>query len=129
MNSYRGIEDNFLMYYRFIECFYKRQNNKNTFMKCCIKDHCASFSNKDTSYWEDEAHEIICLRNRYVHSGYYLKNGHLRIKSRGTDKPGYTVNADYDFIYEKTKMLYLMVIDIIFKDMLQIDHYEYKKQM
>jgi len=129
MKSYRGIEDNFLMYYRFIECFYKKQNIKNAFMMRCITDHCLSLKKKEMECWENDALEIVNLRNHYVHTGYYIKNGCLKIYLKGEKKPKYTINVDYNYIYEKTKMLYLMVIDIIFKDMLGIDNYKYKKLM
>ena len=34
---------------------------------------------------EDLARQIICLRNRYVHSGYYIKNHSLRITFNDLD--------------------------------------------
>ena len=36
-------------------------------------------------------------------------------------------NVDFDWIYERTKILYEIVIDIIFKNMLQYENYGFNK--
>ena len=74
------------------------------------------------------AQEIISLRNHYVHSGYFIKNGCLRIDFGKDEKElqDYTANVDVNWIYERTRLLYAMVIDIIFKDMLGIEEYDYR---
>jgi len=75
--------------------------------------------------------EIISLRNHYVHNGYYIKNSSLRVsfkKINGKTNPkNYTAdNVDAHWIYERTKILYEVVLDIIFKDMLGYEKYQYK---
>ena len=90
-------------------------------------------SNKDKSHRtgktlsaeaEDLANEIITLRNHYVHSGYYIKNECLRIKTREHCKC-YIVKADTEWIYERTKILYDCSIDIIFRDMLGFETHSF----
>ena len=82
---------------------------------------------------EDLARQIICLRNRYVHSGYYIKNNSLRITFKDLDEKtsklkSYTLNnVDDKWIYERTKILYTIVIDIIFKNMLEYKKYGFKR--
>ena len=128
LNTYRNIEDNFLMFYRFIECFYKRQNI-NKFIESSIQYHYNNKNKHTIENTENEAQEIVCLRNHYVHSGYYIKNNSLRISfdKEKRDSRDYTVKVDFSWIYEKTKELYLIVIDIIFTDMLGIKEYEFKR--
>lgn len=99
----RSIEDNFLLFYRFIECYYKKQqisNIRTTFITYSIK----------------------------VHSGYFIKNSCLRVSfdriNRTRNFRDYTVNnVDIHWIYERTKMLYTIVIDIIFHNMLGYSDY------
>jgi hypothetical protein len=81
---------------------------------------------------EKYAQEIICLRNHYVHSGYYVKNDCLRIvfeRIEGKKNPkDYTENnVDFEWIYERTKILYTIAIDIIFSKMLGFTEYRFKK--
>lgn len=81
---------------------------------------------------EKYAKEIICLRNHYVHSGYFIKNSSLRIsfdKVNGKKNPkDYTVNdVDVYWIYDRTKILYEIAIDIIFNKMLGYTDYKFKK--
>lgn len=74
-----------------------------------------------------------CLRNRYVHSGYYIKNNSLRITFKDLDEKtsklkNYTLNnVDVKWIYERIKILYTIVIDIIFKNMLEYKKYRFKR--
>lgn len=135
MKTSRSIEDNFLMFYRFIECYYKKQqvsNIRTTFVTYSIKEHYAPKHNLSEEQIENYAREIICLRNHYVHSGYFIKNSCLRITfdkiNRKKNPRDYTVNnVDVHWIYERTKILYRIVIDIIFHNMLGYPDYKFSR--
>lgn len=135
LRTSRGLEDNFLMFYRFIECYYKKQNIKgikNTFIEYSIKNNYKGFNKIGEEKLEDFSREIISLRNRYAHEGYYIKDNKLyvtypKIGKKANPKNHRIYNADTDWIYEKTKVLYEIAIDIIFRDMLGYDKYEFKK--
>lgn len=135
MKTSRSIEDNFLMFYRFIECYYKKQqisNIRKTFVSHSIKEHYAIKHNLTDEEVEKYAQEIICLRNHYVHSGYYIKNACLRISfdkiNKKKNPKDYTVNsADVHWIYERTKMLYKIAIDIVFNNILGYQEYKFDK--
>ena len=131
MDSSRNIEDNFLMFYRFIECYYKKtsiEGIKKTFISYSLNKHYPNnLTNEDL---EDLSLEIIKLRNHYVHSGYYIKNSKLSIihdKINGKKNPrDYTVTGiDGIWIYNKSKILYKIVVDIIFKEMLNYNDYDF----
>lgn len=133
LRNERGIEDTFLSYYRFIERYYKSSGIKgaaNSFIEFGIRDH----GNKKTvSKFNQEKliREIISLRNQYVHSGYYLRNSCLKVKyprvNNKKNPKDYTANnIDIQWIFDRTVVLQEIVIDIIFKEMLGFDHYEYK---
>lgn len=133
LNTSRNIEDNFLMFYRFIECYYKQQHIKdikNSFIKYSIDNN---YKNKEKiKNIENMVQEIICLRNHYVHNGYHISNKKLyiafpRIEKKANPKNYRAENVDFDWIYKRTKILYEIVIDIIFKNMLQYDNYEFNK--
>lgn len=133
LNTSRNIEDNFLMFYRFIECYYKQQPLKDiqtTFIKYSIE---SNYKDKEKiENIENLVQEIICLRNHYVHKGYYIHNKKLFIAFPKIDKKAnpknYTAeNVDFEWLYKRTKILYQIVIDIIFKNMLQYDNYEFNK--
>ena len=67
MNTHRSVEDNFLLFYRFIECYYKKQqipDIKNTFVSYSIKEHYVSQSGLSDELIEKYAQEMICLRNQ-----------------------------------------------------------------
>ena len=129
----RSIEDNFLTFYRFIECYYKKTNIKN------IKSSFISYSIEHNYYKklsddqiDDYSHEIISLRNHYIHSGYYIKNNSLRIKydqiNNKANPKNYTNNfVCIEWIYDRTMMLYKICIDIIYKDMLKYNDYHFTK--
>lgn len=131
LNTSRNIEDNFLMFYRFIECYYKQQNIKDiqtTFIKYSIENN---YKDKIENI-ENIVQEIICLRNHYVHKGYYIQNKKLfiafpKIDKKANPKNYIAENVDFNWLYERTKILYEIVIDIIFKNMLQYDNYEFNK--
>lgn len=131
LNTSRNIEDNFLMFYRFIECYYKQQNIKDiqtTFIKYSIENN---YKDKIENI-ENIVQEIICLRNHYVHKGYYIQNKKLfiafpKIDKKANPKNYIAENIDFNWLYERTKILYEIVIDIIFKNMLQYDNYEFNK--
>ena len=132
----RNIEDTFLMLYKTIECYYKKQNIKgitSSFINYSIHNNYSKSKNMTEDEIEDLARQIICLRNRYVHSGYYIKNNSLRIKFKDLDEKtsklkNYTLNnVDVKWIYERTKILYTIVIDIIFKNMLEYKKYRFKR--
>lgn len=133
LNTSRNIEDNFLMFYRFIECYYKQQHIKdikNSFIRYSIDNN---YNNKEKiKNIENMVQEIICLRNHYVHNGYHISNKKLyisfpKIEKKANPKNYRAENVDFDWIYERTKILYEIVIDIIFKNMLQYDSYEFDK--
>jgi hypothetical protein len=76
--------------------------------------------------------EIISLRNHYTHSGYYIKNHSIKVKFKKIGKQAnpknYTANnVDFKSIYKRTKILYDIVIDIIFRNMLEIEDYNFKR--
>lgn len=131
----RNLEDNFLMFYRFIECYYKKQQSANirkTFVTQALKEHYISKSSLSDEQVDKYAREIISLRNRYVHSGYYIKNSSIRVSfEKANEKKNpkdYTVtNVDVHWIYERTKILYKIVIDIIWRNMLGYDEYVFNK--
>ena len=84
----RNIEDIFLMLYKTIECYYKKQNIKSitsSFINYSIHNNYDKFKKKTEDEIEDLARQIICLRNRYVHSGYYIKNNSLKITFKDLD--------------------------------------------
>ena len=133
LNTSRNIEDNFLMFYRFIECYYKQQHIKdikNSFIKYSIDNN---YKNKEKiKSIENLVQEIICLRNHYVHSGYHISNKTLyiafpKIDKKANPKNYRAENVDFDWIYKRTKILYEIVIDIIFRNMLQYDNYAFNK--
>lgn len=129
----RNLEDNFLMFYKFIECYYKKQNITTNFTSYSIINNYKKSSTMRNEEIENLSQEIICLRNHYVHSGYFLKNDSLKINfkkvGRKSNPKNYTVNKiDVDWIYEKTKILYEIVIDIIFKNMLNFEQYKFEKK-
>lgn len=126
----RNLEDNFLLFYKFIECFYKARNIKGvtkSFISMSIKEH---YKHKQYSEEEQEklSREIVCLRNHYVHSGYYIKNKSLKIsKPKGEGQCSfepYTAKVDFKWIYSKTDMLNVITIDIIYRDILGYDNYK-----
>lgn len=128
----RNIEDTFLILYKTIECYYKKQNIKgisSSFINYSIHNNYDKFKKKTEDEIEDLARQIICLKNRYVHSGYYIKNNSLKITFEDLDEKtsklkNYTLNnIDVKWIYEHTKILYTIVIDIIFKSMLGYEKY------
>ena len=129
-NKSRNIEDNFLMFYRFIECYYKSQSDTTNFILHSI-NKCSNKIKKSVSDLDVNmlAQEIVCLRNYYVHSGYHLKGHHLNIKFKKTankeNLKNYVANVNFDWIYTRTTLLYDIVIDIIFKDMLHYDEYSF----
>ena len=132
----RNIEDTFLMLYKTIECYYKKQNIEGIttkFINYGIHNNYDKSKNKAEDEIEDLARQIICLRNRYVHSGYYIKNNSLRITFKDLDEKtsklkNYTLNnVDFEWIYERTKILYSIVIDIIFKNMLGYEKYKFER--
>lgn len=128
MHKYSSIEDHILMLYRFIECYYKR-HNINDFMINCFHDHDKHGLSEEEQ--RKYTQEIICLRNHYVHAGYYIKNSSLKITfgKEKEDLRNYTAKADNKWIYDRMKLLYDMVIDIIFTEMLGIESYNYQRDV
>lgn len=120
LETSRNLEDNFLMFYRFIECYYKQQpikDIKTTIIKYSIENNYKKVNQIEENIIENIVYEIISLRNHYVHEGYYIKDKKLYIAK----------NVDVDWIYEKTKILYEIVVDIIFRKMLNYDNYKFNK--
>ena len=66
------------MLYKTIECYYKKQNIKGITSKFINYSIHNNYS-KGKNMPEDLSRQIICLRNRYVHYGYYIKNNSLKI--------------------------------------------------
>jgi len=132
LRTSRSMEDNFLMFYRFIECYYKKKmipDIKKRFISHGIRTIYLKRHVLSEEQVENYTQEIICLRNHYVHSGYYLKNSSLKISfGKERNERGYTVNKiDLNWIYERTKILYKIVVDIIFTDMLRYDVYSFHR--
>ena len=131
LKTSRGLEDNFLMFYRFIECYYKKAGI-NKFISSSITEHYVSKHHLTDEQLENYTQEIICLRNHYVHAGYYIENASLRVSFEKIDEEenpkNYTVNnVDAHWVYERTKILYQVVIDIIYKNMLGYDNYHFSR--
>lgn len=76
LNTSRNLEDNFLMYYRFIECYYKNNGHYNDFISYSLINN---YKKDITSNIEDLTREIISLRNHYAHNGYFIDNKMLEI--------------------------------------------------
>ena len=132
VNTSRNLEDNFLMFYRFIECYYKKHGVKNSFISNSIKEHYIKKNILTEEQIEMYSQEIISLRNHYVHAGYYIRNSSLRItfdKLDGKKNPkNYTAtNVNVHGIYSRTKILYDIVLDIIFTKMLGYGDYKFSK--
>lgn len=135
LETSRNLEDNFLMFYRFIECYYKQQaikNIKTTFIKYSIENNYKKVNEIDEDKIENLVYEIISLRNHYVHEGYYIKDKKLyiafpKINKEANPKNYIAKNVDVEWIYEKTKILYKVVIDIIFRNMLNYEDYKFDK--
>ena len=129
-NKSRNIEDNFLLYFKFIECFYKSKNEKGvarTFISKAIEEH--FFDEKYTGEeLEKLSREIICLRNHYVHAGYFIKNNSLRISAPKNEKNStfvpYTVSVDFEWIFERTRIMNKITIDIIYREILGYENYQ-----
>ena len=134
----KSLEDNFLMFYKFIECYYQKGSNSiikgltdhYSSIETLIKDEFLDqetlevFLDKSTlnEFLDQTALEIVKLRNHYVHSGYYIRNNCLKITKEKT-----ITNIDIQWIFLRTRLLYLVAIDIIFKEMLGFEKYNYKK--
>ncbi len=135
LETSRNLEDNFLMFYRFIECYYKQQtiiDIKTTFIKYSIENNYKKVKKLEENEIENIVYQIISLRNHYVHEGYYIKDKKLyiaypKINKKANPKNYIAENVDIDWIYEKTKILYEIVIDIIFRNMLNYDNYKFNK--
>lgn len=125
----RGIEDNFLMFYRFIECYCKKlevNGIRKSFIHYAIKSYYKKIDENEINKY---TREIITLRNHYVHSGYYIKNSKLRVsKDPDTGSEAYTVYPiDIEWLYKRTKILYKICIEIIFSEMLDYSDYKFTR--
>ena len=135
LETSRNLDDNFLMFYRFIECYYKQQpikDIKTTFIKYSIENNYKIVNQIEENIIENIVYEIISLRNHYVHEGYYIKDKKLyiafpKVNGKANPKNYIAKNVDVDWIYEKTKILYEIVVDIIFRKMLNYDNYKFNK--
>ena len=65
LKTSRSLEDNFLMFYRFIECYYKKRESKNScnFISSALSEHYAKCHHLAAEELEKFTQEIICLRN------------------------------------------------------------------
>ena len=129
MRPYRNIEDNFLMSFRFLEYYYKAKNPKWKnwkVIKEAIKHH---YKDKelDKKTIEKEVREIVALRNHYVHSGYYIHETKLLVtyKEDNVEKE-YYVEANVSWLRDRVEMLYNLVIDIIFTEILGYQEYSFR---
>ena len=135
LETSRSLEDNFLMFYRFVECYYKRQSlpgAKNHFLAIGIQEHYVKNHPLSEEEIEKLAQEMICLRNHYVHAGYFIRNSCLKITfpriGEKKNSKDYTAHpVDVNWIYVRTKMLYEIVVDIIFTKMLGYTDYQFSK--
>lgn len=129
MRSYRNIEDNFLMSFRFLEYYYKAKNPKWKnwkVIKEAIKHH---YKDKelDKKIIEKEVREIVALRNHYVHSGYYIHETKLLVTYKeGKLEKKYYVDANVSWLRDKAKMLQDIVIDVIFTELLGYQEYNFR---
>lgn len=134
-NYSRNLEDTFLMLFRAIECYYKKKGQTKSFISNSIINNYNKANNLSKEDIELLTAQILSLRNHYVHSGYFIKNNSLRIKfeslsKRKSNPKNYTDNnVDFKWIYDKTKILYSIVIDIIFRNMLEFHNYNFAKKM
>lgn len=125
----RNIEDSFLLYYKFVECFYKSKNEKGVSRRFIAKAIEENYTCEN--YTEDElvclSREIACLRNHYVHSGYFIKNNKLKISKPKDDTAfqEYVADANFNWLFERTDILRKISIDIIYKEILGYDKYSY----
>ena len=127
MNSSRNIEDSILIYYRFIKKKKKKQKIPNIvkeFISYSLNENYKNGRKSLPTECDSLANEIISLRNHYVHSGYYIRNESLKIKFDDANK-NYTVKADVEWIYERMNILYDCSVDIIFRNMLGYDNYNF----
>ena len=76
---------------------------------------------------EKEVREIVALRNHYVHSGYYIHETKLLVtyKEENVEKE-YYVEADVSWLRDRVEMLYNLVIDIIFTEILGYQEYSFR---
>lgn len=114
----------------------QKQNKKgiaNMFIRYSIENNYKKVTEMNSDEIENLSQEIISLRNHYVHSGYYIKNKSLKITFKNIDETtpnpkNYTVNnVDVKWIYERTKILYDVVLDILFSNMLNYKNYKFNK--
>ena len=129
LNTSRNIEDNFLVFYRFIECYYKSNGHYDDFISYSLVNN---YKKEKIVNVEDLTREIISLRNHYVHDGYFINNKRLeiiypKINHKKNPKDYFANDVDIDWIYKKTKILYNIVIDIIFSNMLKYSDYKFNK--
>lgn len=104
LKTSRNLEDNFLMFYRFIECYYKQQSIKDiktTFIKYSIENNYKNVKTIEENKIENIVYEIISLRNHYVHEGYYIKDKKLyiafpKINKKANPKNYIAENVDFD---------------------------------
>ncbi len=123
-----NIEDSFLSYYKFIECFYKNKHKQNT--NCFITDAIEEYYS-EKEYLKEElrklSREVVCLRNHYIHAGYFIKNNRLKIsKKKGDDSfEEYMAEIDIEWLFERTSILRKITIEIIYKELLGYNGYSY----
>jgi len=105
---------------------------KNHFLTIGLQEHYV----KNHPLSEEEigklAQEMICLRNHYVHSGYFIRNASLKVTfpriNEKKNPKDYTVHpVDVNWIYVRTQILYEIVVDIIFTKMLGYEDYHFSK--
>ena len=73
----------------------------------------------------DLAHKIVKLRNHYVHHGYYIPDKSIEYGTGATGKEQYKKIAKDDIIEMFDKVLFPIATDIIFKDILGYESYEF----
>lgn len=124
-----NMEDNFLTYFRFVECYYKRTSHYTSncqLLKDAIADCYRNDSRMDANRINDYSQEIVSLRNHYAHKGYYLPNCSLDIIGPRRVVVRTERHITYEWLEERTNVLRRIVIDIVFRKMLGYQIYKYE---
>lgn len=111
------------MLYKTVECYYKKQNIKSItskFINYSIHNNYSNGKNMTEDKIEDLSRQIICLRNRYVHYGYYIKNSSLKITFKDLDEKtsklkNYTLNNKVYLIDELDSSLHPLLVNGLLK--------------
>ena len=81
-------------------------------------------NSKLKDYVGDLAHKIVKSRNHYVHHGYYIPDKGIEYGEKNGQKYYQPITVD-EIIETFDKVLFPIATDIIFKDILGYEHYEF----